>query len=404
MGHPKVLVITSTYPRYAGDSVPVFVHELCRRLAATFDMHVLAPHSPGAKTHEVLDGVQVHRFRYLPERFETLAYGGGILPGLRRRPWRAALLPPFLLSEYFAAARLVRSQRISLIHAHWLLPNGLIAARLGAPGRATLCTSHGSDLFSLNNAAFRVMQRYVLKNMDAVTVASRALGDKASAIAGQHESIQVMPMGIDTQRFRPPATDVPRDGLLFVGRLVANKGLDILLRSLASLAVAGLRPPLTVIGAGPEIDGLKTLTMQLGLDSQTTFLGAMSNDDLPRHYQHAAALVFPSLLGRRGEQEGMGLVPVEALACECPVIASDLPGVRDAIQDGQTGLLFPPGDSAALAVQIRQIIVDRALAKRLACRGRQIATIRYDWQTVAAHYAKLYAELIEQSTRSSVGS
>src|SRR5579859_4100140 len=88
----RVLVLASTYPRWRNDTVPVFVHELARRLTPDFEMHVLAPHAAGTREEELLDGVSVHRFRYLPERFETLAYGAGILPGLRSRPWRVAAL------------------------------------------------------------------------------------------------------------------------------------------------------------------------------------------------------------------------------------------------------------------------------------------------------------------------
>src|SRR5579862_4451165 len=123
----RILVLASTYPRWRGDTLPPFVHELARRLTGRFEVHVLVPHTAGAQTTERMEGVHVHRFQYLPTRFETLAYGGGMLPGLRTRPWRLLALPLFLGMELVTAVRLLRKRRFAVIHAHWLLPHGLIA-------------------------------------------------------------------------------------------------------------------------------------------------------------------------------------------------------------------------------------------------------------------------------------
>src|SRR5262245_28869404 len=124
---PRLLVLTSTYPRRSGDDGPAFVHELCRLLLPHCDVLVLAPHAAGIATREVLDGVAVRRYRYLPERWETLAYDGGIPEKLRRERWRL-LQVPFLVAGLVLATldEVVRGGR-HLIHAHWLLPQGLIA-------------------------------------------------------------------------------------------------------------------------------------------------------------------------------------------------------------------------------------------------------------------------------------
>ena len=122
---PTLLVLTSTYPRWAGDHEPGFVHELCRRLAVAFDIVVVAPSAPGAARHERMDGVEVHRFRYAPASAETLVNDGGIVGNLRLQPWKALLLPAFLAS-YARAARRAASGA-DLVHAHWL-PSAIAAA------------------------------------------------------------------------------------------------------------------------------------------------------------------------------------------------------------------------------------------------------------------------------------
>ncbi|HEX4300140.1 MAG TPA: glycosyltransferase [Gammaproteobacteria bacterium] len=394
----RVLVLTSTYPRHPGDGmVPPFVHELSRRLTPWFEMHVLAPHAPGAAVTAEMDGVQVHRFRYLPERLETLAYGGGILPGLRRRPWRAAGLVPFIAAEYLAARRLLRSRDFSLVHAHWLVPHGVIAARLRRPRRALLATSHGSDLFALEQPWLRPLKRYALRNADAVSVVSAALRGRAASLMEDSGKIHVLPMGVDTTRFQPPAPNSARQGLLFVGRLVEGKGVSTLLQALELLQAQGLRPTLTLVGSGPAEAGLRSRVTRAGLGDRVTFLGPLPNGELPAHYQRAAALVFPSLLGKQGQQEGMGLVPLEALACGCPVIASALPAVTEVISHEETGLLFPPGDVQALAACAAAVLSAPEKYQAWASSGRDRIMTTHSWENTAEGYRDLYTRLIESA-------
>jgi glycosyltransferase involved in cell wall biosynthesis len=347
-----------------------------------------------------MDGVQVHRFRYLPERLETLAYGGGILPGLRRRPWRATGLAPFLTAEYLVARRLLHSREFALVHAHWLLPHGAIAARLRRPGCALLTTSHGSDLFALEHSWLWPFKRYALCNADAVSVVSAALRNKAASLMGEDaRKLNVLPMGIDVARFQPPVPGKPRQGLLFVGRLVEGKGVESLLQALQALRSRGLRPTLTLVGSGPAEDVLRSQVVRAGLDDQVRFLGALPNAELPPHYQGAAALVFPSLLGKQGQQEGMGLVPLEALACGCPVIASALPAVAEVIHHEETGLLFPPGDAAALAECIATVLSAPEKAQVWTGTGRARVLSSHSWEIAAAGYRDLYTRLIESVRR-----
>jgi glycosyltransferase involved in cell wall biosynthesis len=388
---PRILVLSSTYPRWADDAaVPPFVHALTRRLAGAFEMHVLAPHAPGAAVEEVLDGVRVHRFRYLPERWQTLAYGGGMLPGLRRRPWRAAGLPALLTAEYLAARRLLADRSFGLVHAHWAIPHGLIGTGLKGD-HALLCTSHGSDLFGLGDWA-RPFQRGALQRADAVTVVSDALRVKVRELAGV--DARVMPMGVDMELFAPRDAGAVRAGLLYVGRLVRDKGVQVLLQALAQLGARGLTPSLRIVGSGSHEPSLRALARELRLDAQVQFMGAQPNERLPPLYRTAEMLVFPSLLGPKGQQEGMGLVPVEALACACPVIASRLPAVSEVVRDEETGLLCEPGDAGSLAACIERFLKQPELAAVTAAAGARQVRARYAWDGVATGYRDLYRELL----------
>ena len=390
---PRLLVLASTYPRWLDDDLPPFVHELARRLVPQYEVHVLAPHTAGASTQEDLDGVQVHRFRYLPARFETLAYSGGMLPGLRRRPWRLLALPLFLMTEWLAALRLLRQHRFAAIHAHWLLPHGLLAlmarALCGYCPRL-ICTSHGADLYGLKGGLARSLQRLVLRGSDHVTVVSRAMLETLRARFDDTSHCSVLSMGVDTQMlFTPPPAGSPRSGLLFVGRLAEKKGVDVLLDALAQLPEP-ITPRLTVIGTGSEWSTLQAQVQQLGLARRVEFLGGLPNRELPAWYRRSLIAVFPSRVARDGDQEGLGLVPVEALACSCAVVASDLPAVRDVIRDGETGIIVKPDDASALAQALHGLLQDPARRDRLADAGRRDVSARFDWEGITNSYRRLY--------------
>ena len=156
---PTLLVLASTYPRWADDHEPGFVHELAKRLTDRFHVIAVVPSSPGAAAREILDGVEVIRYRYAPRRLETLVNNGGIATNLHRSPWKWLLVPGFLLGQYLAAKQLLKRRRIDVIHAHWLIPQGLIAHRLKRrTGIPYLVTSHGGDLFGLRGHVLNAMK------------------------------------------------------------------------------------------------------------------------------------------------------------------------------------------------------------------------------------------------------
>ena len=207
--------------------------ELCRRLLRNFRVQVLAPHAPGAKAREELEGLQVYRFRYFLEKGEVLAYGshrggGGILANLKRQPWSYALVPFFLGAELVSLVRLLRGQRFDLIHAHWLIPQGLmavLAARISGSAVPLVCTSHGADLFALRGAVWERIKKYVVASSSGITVVSRAMRERLLTMSDKNDKIRVIPMGVDLERqFVPLPGKRRRKSLLFVGQNGREEG------------------------------------------------------------------------------------------------------------------------------------------------------------------------------------
>lgn len=391
------MVVTSTFPRWRGDREPPFVYELSRRLAEDFDVWVMAPHTAGARLCEKWGRLRVIRFRYCFEWFEVLAYNGGILANLRRNPLRYLLVPLFVLAQLSALVCLLKRTKANVVHAHWLIPQGavaLLARRLSMCNQAVLCTSHGSDLYGLRGPLFRLVKRWVMKGADRLTVVSRAMKDHAVEVGGNGAKIAVLSMGVDgVGRFVPDHSLLRhKDSLLYVGRLAAEKGLDLLIDALPGIVRERPDVVLTVAGTGPMEGALRSQGRRLGVESRIRFRGVVENAKLPELYRQATMLVLPSF------REGFGLVCAEALACECPVVASDLPALRDIVRDGESGFLFSPGSSDELADRILRLLADPGLQRRFGEAGREWVMRHYDWRSVAGAYSALLHGMLTTSS------
>lgn len=399
VGKPRLLVLTSTYPRWKGDPEPGFVHELSRRLTNVFDVTVLAPHAGGAAVEETLDDVRVRRFRYAPVRWETLVNDGGIVANLKRSPLKYLLLPSFFLGQAFAAWRLIRRWRPQVVHAHWLVPQGGLAALLRrfAGGPPFLVTSHGADLYALRSPPLPAIKRWVARNAAGITVVSHAMKEELERIGVDSSRAEVRSMGVDLMSgFTPDANVGREDGsLLFVGRLVEKKGLRHLLDAMPRILSQRPGVRLRVAGFGPEEAGLRAQAARLGLDASVQFLGPVPQAELPALYRRATLFVAPFVEAASGDQEGLGLVMIEAAGCGCPVIASDLPAVRDVLQER-----VAPGDAVALAEGILGFLaLDVDARQQRADALRQRLLERFDWQNVAHGYARALAEIAGRNVR-----
>ncbi|MFC1515901.1 glycosyltransferase [Thermodesulfobacteriota bacterium] len=391
--HKRLLILTSTFPRWKEDEDPPFVYELCRHLKQHFDIHVLAPYYPGARKEERFAGLYVTRYRYFFRPWERLAYQGGILATLRQKPLQNIQVPFFLLAQLFALIRLLRRYRFDLIHAHWLLPQGFIAvlARLFIKSPPPLlCTSHGGDLFGLQGSLLNRIKRFVVSHSTALTVVSHALRDEVIKLGAQGDKVHVIPMGTDLQKlFVPPETRTNNGSLLFVGRLVEKKGLRYLIDALPMILKRHPHASLQIAGDGPEKTALARQVTELGLNDRVKFLGSMKKESLPQLYRSSDVVIFPSVIAEGGDREGFGLVLVEALGCECATVTTDLPAMRDIIVDGKTGLVVPQKNVQKLARGVISLLDDPALRRKLGKEGRGYVVKRYDWDIIARQYASL---------------
>jgi glycosyltransferase involved in cell wall biosynthesis len=182
-----------------------------------------------------------------------------------------------------------------------------------------------------------------------------------------------------------------------VGRLVEKKGVRHLLEAVSLLASDYPDLRVTIAGDGPLRRDLERRAAALGIADRVVFLGALPHAALPDLYRRATLAVFPFVVAADGDQEGFGLVVVEAMGCGCPVVAHDLPAVRDSVEPNVTGVLTPPADAAALAAAIARSLDDPSTRAQHAAVALAIARERFDWSSIAARYRRLFDGLARRS-------
>jgi glycosyltransferase involved in cell wall biosynthesis len=236
----------------------------------------------------------------------------------------------------------------------------------------------------------RKLIRPVVKSMLSVLIDANVCDSRFALARYPLWRKELIACGIDTTLFQPsrsgPTQARPR--VVFVGRLVREKGCDVLLRALRRLDEQAVPFTLDVIGSGPELGRLTELAERLGLGSKVRFHGDVVGQPQVEIVQRARVAVVPSIW-----DEPFGLVAVEAFSCRVPVIAAQVGGLGELVRD--VGLTFPRGNAEALASQLQRVLTDDALWRSLADHGRREAIEKYDHRTMGAAYHRLYQRLLE---------
>jgi len=387
-----ILVLASTYPRWLGDPEPGFIHELCKRLASQFNVIALVPDSVDAEPDGLLDEVSVIRYQYAPKKLQSLVNNGGIVNNLKTFWWKWLLVPGFLISQYTAVKKILHKQKVDIIHAHWILPQGWIAYSLAKHFDIPfVITSHGGDLFGLQGNFLTKIKKKVAENANAMTVVSQAMDEYLNQLSIKPQTLKVIPMGVDLQnRFTPnPLIKRQKNKLLFVGRLVPKKGLNYLLDALSILVKEQPELRLKIAGFGPEENNLKRQVKQLKLEEHVNFLGAITQDKLPEMYHQATLFVAPFVRANNGDQEGLPVALMEAIGCGCPAVVGHVAGIEDLLGEEIMQIAVNPHNIDELIVAILNALNDPIIASERAMRIRKNAIELIDWDSVAQSYAKL---------------
>jgi glycosyltransferase involved in cell wall biosynthesis len=403
----RVALLTSSYPRFPGDGTAPFIRSIAENLAKLgHEIEVVVPYDPLVGPMAAVPGVRLNRFRYVwPERWHIMGHARSLDADVRLRPLVFLLLPLFLVAAFLTLWRITGRQKSQVIYAHWVLPNGLVAALVAAIRRIPFVLSlHGSDIFvAQRQPIFGAVARWVFRRAAKVTACSPELREAAIALGASSETV-LLAWGADPAIFHPAqhSAELCREFgwqetdlvVVALGRMVYKKGFNILLQAMQAVPERYPNVRLVLAGEGPLRETLIQQAKQLGLADYVVCPGRIPWNRVPDFLAVADIFVLPSVRDEHGNLDGLPTVLLEAMSCGVPVIASGIGGVRLVIEDGQNGLLVPPGDVPALTGAIESLLQNPLHRQSLGLAARRTIETRLNWQSVADQIAGYLKEAI----------
>ncbi|MCP4613252.1 MAG: glycosyltransferase family 4 protein [Planctomycetes bacterium] len=377
----RVLMLSDYYPPHVGGGVEKVVSEICPRLVQRgHDVAVVTLKTVPAPDVETSDHFTIFRISALD-----------LTPKLGLQQALSPLIMPAIFQR-------IRAFKPDVIHAHNLFFRttevaALLRTLFPVPLVTTLHLGEmkgGSRLLRTLVKSYEfTVGRFIARQSSHITTVSEAVAQYSRSMIGNTTPVSVVPNGVDTSAFHPA---FERNGveptILFVGRLIQNKGPEVLVEAVPQILSNHPNARIIFAGDGPMKAQLVQLAEQLGVGHAIDFLGL--RHDVPELMRKATLFVRPSTL------EGMPLTVLEAMASALPVVATPVGGTPELIKDKECGHLVPVGDSAALANASISLLNDRSMAESMGNRGYDMVVNKHTWEVVAQKTEHVYEEVVNR--------
>lgn len=369
----KICVVSQVFPVAKDDHFASWILFLLNKLHKKgLDFHVVAPHKPGSKVHEKMEeGIEVTRFKYAPEKLETIAYTGAMVEQVKKSFMNKLLFFAFMGSFLLSTLRVARREKPQLMHAHFWVIGGVVAwvasNVLKIPYVVNL---HGTDAFLIRKIpALKFLANRVLGRASAIFTVSSALKEcivEETTVNEDKIFVVSMPVHEDIFHFHDRQHIVleKKINLLSVGRLIDYKGHQHAIKAI-SLLKDQYDITLKIIGVGPNKDDLLALAAQLGVADNVVIQPPVTPEALFLEYRKTDMILHIPVVDANLVTEGLGMIVLEAFRCGVPVIGSRCGGVPEMVIDGETGILVDEGDAQAIASGIDKYAGDVDFRKKV---------------------------------------
>ena len=387
----RIMMLSWEYPPMTVGGLARHVHDLACTLSSLGDeVHVITCPAEGRDVFSLDQGVYVHRVH--PDRLTAEKFIDWV-----KQLNEAMLDMSGMLVEVFGS--------FDLVHAHdWLVGEaaGRISDRFNLPQVATI---HATE-YGRNQGLHNDLQRHIhgleyefAKRSELLICCSNYMKHEIFRLFDCPSSkLRVIPNGVELENIQSGINQISQredDGktIVFLGRLVPEKGVQVLISALPAIIRAVGEVRLVIAGKGPYQEELKQLAVEFGVSEQVDFIGFVNDESRNRLLNRATVAVFPSLY------EPFGIVALEAMAAGVPVIVSDTGGLRDIIEHGIDGYLSPPGNAEMLSIYVAELIRHPELAKHFSKRARRNVLVKFNWQQIAVETLGVYAEACREGSR-----
>ena len=401
-------MVATSYPKYPGDATAPFIAEIAAGVAAHgVDVRLILPHHRQFAHPPRENGVTLITYRYAPHPWLAVwGYAESLHADVGMRLQTLLALPFGVIASFVALLRAIRQQRPDVIHAHWVLPNGLPAAVAAwLYGLPLVISMHGSDVtMAERNPVFRWVARQIFARCAVATACSADLHRRALALGAHPPTTHVVPYGVRVDAFDPQLHDrdwvaaqygVPTNAplLVAVGRFVYKKGFTYLITALARIRATYPDAMLVLAGYGDLEAEYRATAQHSGVDDAVVLPGQVDRSDIARLIASADVYCVPSVLDQSGNVDGLPNTLLEGMAAGRPVVASAIAGIPDVLTDQVDALLVPPADADALATACLQVLAHPDRAARLGAAARDRVLHGLTWHEMTKQVVVLYTEV-----------
>lgn len=408
----RICILASNAPRFKGDYSSPWLLELGSNFLNDYgeSVSLVVPHYPGAKNFEVIDGVQIFRFRYMLESLELLGYGryfpheinGG--KNKMKALWlfgRNAILMLFLLlSMFLHTITICRKENVDVLLPQWIFPCGFVGMIAGKVLKINCVpTAYGTDLIYLKRFKLAWLGRWLLDSFPHIIAISEYTREIAFSLGIKNrQKIKVIPEGVCTPNFVNTEDlarlknrfGVTNEKIVFsVHRLIPLKGTEYLIRAASIVADKCPNVRFIIGGEGPMKDELETLIRQLKLADKVILTGFIPSKELPLYYSICDIYIMSSIIDEKGNTEGLGLPAIEAMSYGKPVIGFDVGGPKYTIRNGYNGFSIEEKNWRIMGERIMELITNENLREFLGNNGKQFFYDNYTWDNVTNEYTKI---------------
>jgi glycosyltransferase involved in cell wall biosynthesis len=382
----KLLILTSSFPRSKGDFAGNFVAEFAEAISTDYEeIHILTPASKNSLAKETWGKIKIIRFNYFwPYSFQVLDSAKDLQLLLETSILAKLQLIPFCLVFFFKAFFL--APKVDIICSHWLVPSGLLGSLLSfLLNKPHLIVEHSGALNLLCKIPIgKSLLELIGEGAQSIVLVSSELQNKLIKLTPRlRPKTSVIPMGIDCSFYKPndncQKENFGAKKILFLGRLVRIKGVEVLIKALSGCK----NITLLIAGDGGEKESLEKLA--LNLNTEAKFLGSVVGIEKAELIKSSDLLVIPSIILPDGRTEGTPVVCLEAFACGKPVVASNVGGLSELINDETLGLLSKPNDEKDLQQKIFILLNDVEKCKKIS-KAVRVKALEYDWPKIAKQF------------------